>query len=90
MSTKLTVIKIPVVNSIVIKQYGGRDFFISAPDSIIISPQSLAFLLSFLVENGFISEKLLEGVLEGFYTQKGRDNGSTKDVREETSDTNIG
>jgi len=74
MSAKLTVTKIPLLNSIVIKQYGGRDFFIAAPDSIIISIPSFSFLLRFLVENGFVSEKILEGVLEEFNTQKGRSN----------------
>jgi hypothetical protein len=62
--SKLTVTPIPNLNLLVIKQFEGRDFFISAPNSIIISVTSLAFLIKFLVQNGFISEQVLVGILE--------------------------
>ena len=65
--SELTVTKIPAVNVIVLKQKDGRDFFISTKDSIIISPS----ILKFLVTNDMISPKLLEGVLEEYYTYKG-------------------
>jgi hypothetical protein len=50
---------------IIIKQR-GNELFISSSNSLIISTSALAYLLSFLVKNGFISPKLLIGVLEDY------------------------
>lgn len=87
MASKLTVTKIPNLNQLIIKQSGGRDFFISAPDSIIMSISSLAFLLQFLIENGFMPVEVLKGILEQYYTSK----GDTIDnyIRKEAGNTNI-
>jgi hypothetical protein len=68
MST-IKVAKLPQLNTIVIKQEDGHDFFISAPNSIIISVASLAFLLKFLAENNYISVKMLEGIVEDVRSQ---------------------
>ena len=68
---KLTVTKIPKLNTLVIKQVDGRDFFISAPNVLVISISSLAFLLKFLVDNEFLSYRVLEGVLEEYHSLKG-------------------
>lgn len=65
--TRLKVSLIPNINNIIIKQYEGRDFFISAPDAIIISVASLSFILKFLVQNNYMSRKVLEGILEETY-----------------------
>jgi hypothetical protein len=62
--TKLTVTRIPNMNTIVIRQFEGKDFFITSKDSIVIGIDSLAFILNFLVLNNFISHKVLEGILE--------------------------
>ena len=61
---KLTVTRIPNMNTIVIKQIDSKDFFITSRDSIVIGIDSFAFILDFLVKNDFISHKLLEGILE--------------------------
>jgi hypothetical protein len=68
MST-IKVIKLAPLNTIVIKQEDGHDFFIAAPDSIIISVSSLAYLLKFLAENNYISVKMLEGIVEDVRSQ---------------------
>ena len=73
--TRILVSSIPKINNIVIKQVGGRDFFISTTDSIIISVSSLAFLLSFLVKNNYMSYKVLEGILEDYHSDKGANLG---------------
>lgn len=62
--SKISVVKIDQLNTLVIKQTDGRDFFISAPNSIIISISSLSFLLKFLVDNNYMSAKVLEGILQ--------------------------
>lgn len=69
--SKITVSSIPQLSTLVIKQSDGRDFFIATPDSIIMTISSLTFLLTFLLENGFISPRTLEGILEEFNTDKG-------------------
>lgn len=61
--TKITVQKIKNLNTLVIKQKEGR-FFISTDDSIIISIDSFAFLLKFLVLNNYVSKKVLETILQ--------------------------
>lgn len=68
---KLTVTKIPKLNTLVIKQVDGRDFFIAAPNVLVISVSSLSFLLKFLVDNEFLSYRVLEGVLEEYHSLKG-------------------
>jgi hypothetical protein len=64
--TKLIITKIKHMNMVVIKQEDGKDFFISAPDAIVISIPNLAFILQFVVMNGYMSPKVLEGILEEY------------------------
>lgn len=66
MSNSLTINKLPKVNILVIKQSEGARFFITTKNSIVISVSTLAFILSFLIKNGYMSEKILEGILEEF------------------------
>jgi hypothetical protein len=70
MAGKIKVMKIDQLNTIVIKQEGGQDFFISAPNAIIISVSSLSFLLKFLTENDYISVKVLEGIIQEVRSQQ--------------------
>lgn len=63
--SKLTVTKIPHLNTLVIKQV-GKKFFISTVDSIVIDVPGLAFLIKFLVMNKIISHKVLEGILDEY------------------------
>ena len=69
--TKVTVTKIPQLNTLVVKQSEGRDFFIASSNTFVISISSFSFLLKFLVENGYLSHKVLEGVLEEYNSSKG-------------------
>jgi hypothetical protein len=60
---KVTVQKIQNLNTLVIKQQEGR-FFISTQDSIVISVPCFAYLLKFLIQNNYISKKIVEGILQ--------------------------
>jgi len=63
---KLFISKIPNLNVLVIKQdmsEPGQHYFISTKDSFIISIPSLAALVKFLIIKGFMSKKVLEGIL---------------------------
>jgi hypothetical protein len=71
MTSRLTVMRIPHINTVVIKQIDGRDFFLTSKDSIVIGVDSLSFIIKFLVDSGAISPKLLEGILEDVHTDKG-------------------
>ena len=62
--SKLTVLKISQENTLVIRQKEGERFFIATKDSIIISVDTLAFLLKFMVQNDFVSKKVLETILQ--------------------------
>jgi len=72
----LKVSKIPKLNTIVVKQDKERAFFIASPTSLVISVDTLAFLLKFLIDNGYVSHKVLEGVLEEYNTDKGEIDGT--------------
>ena len=61
--SKLIISKIPNLNVLVIKLTPGSRFFISTPDSFIISIPNLSTLLKYLVKGGFISIKVLEGII---------------------------
>jgi hypothetical protein len=61
--SNLNITKLQHLNSLVLKQTDGHDFFISASNTVIISVPSLAFILKFLIMNGFMSRKVLEGIL---------------------------
>lgn len=61
--TTVKVTKLKGLNILIIKQEGGRDFFLSSDNHIAISISSLSFLLKFLIQNGYMSAKVLEGIL---------------------------
>lgn len=61
--TKLTVTKLPNRPILIIRQIGKPEFFVSSFNVLTIEIPALAFLIKFLVQNGFISKKLLEGIL---------------------------
>jgi len=63
---KLTVTKLPGTMPLVIKQEAGASFFITSKDSIVIDVAGLTFLVKFLVTNGMMDHKILEGILEEF------------------------
>ena len=64
MPTRLRISKIEQLNTIVIKQeVDGSPIFVATNNSIVISIESLSFILSFLVKSGLMSVKVLEGIL---------------------------
>ena len=65
---KMTVKLIKPLNTLVIKNEEGRGLFTSTRDSVIISIGNLATLLKFLIFNGFLSVKVLEGLVTEYYT----------------------
>lgn len=69
--SKIWVSRIPKINTLVIKQTDGQDFFVASKNIIVLPVDSLSHLLSFLVSNGYISAKLLEGILEEHNTAGG-------------------
>jgi hypothetical protein len=68
---KLQISKIPGLNTLVIRQ-ADDTFFVSNRDSIVISVQTLSWIISFLIKEGFMSYRVLEGILEEYHTDKGR------------------
>jgi hypothetical protein len=70
MTSRLLVQKIVNLNSLVLRQEGGNSFFIAADNSIIISIKTLSYILQFLVNNSYISPKILEGILEEYNSSR--------------------
>lgn len=62
---KLTITRIPKINTIVIKQEGGK-FFLASPNSIIIDIVGLSYILKFLVTNNIMNIKVLEGIVDEY------------------------
>jgi hypothetical protein len=65
---KLSVLTLGGSNTLVIKKSRDSRFFITTPDSIIIGKDGFLTLLNFLVTNGFIHPKVLQGILEETFT----------------------
>ena len=70
MKPKIRITRLPKLNTLVIKQTGGK-LFIAAPDSIVIDVTGLSMLLKYLVFGGFISHKVLEGIVEEYHSYGG-------------------
>ena len=62
MATEIEILKLDNLNTLIIKNKSGK-FFIASPESIIISIPNLAALLSASVKLGYVSPKVLEGIL---------------------------
>ena len=74
--TRLTVTRISNLNNtLVIRQFDGKDCFIAAQDSIVISVPNLANIIHFLVMNDYMSQKVLEGILEEYHMTRKETNG---------------
>ncbi len=61
--TRLTITRLPGRNTLIFKQYGNPEFFIAKFNVFVIEIPTLSFLIKFLVQNGFVSKKVLEGIL---------------------------
>jgi hypothetical protein len=66
---KLSVLSLMGSDTYVIRKSKTSRFFITTPDTIIIGKDGLVFLMNFLVKNGFIHYKVLEGILEEVHTE---------------------
>lgn len=58
------------LNSIVLKQSDNKSFFIASSKAIVISIPSLSFILRSLLDLDILSPKVLEGILEEYYSDK--------------------
>ena len=68
---RLKVIKLPGKMPLVIKQEAGGGFFLTSRDSIIIDISGLSMIIKFLIDNGIMSPKVLEGILEEYHSDGG-------------------
>ena len=57
--------KLQKLNTLVIRQSGGR-FFIAAPDSIVIDVPGLMMLLKFLLFNDYVDIRAFKGLIEEY------------------------
>ena len=68
----IKVSKIEGLNTIILKQSDNKSFFIASPTAIVISIQSLSFILKSLLDLEILSPKVLEGILEEYNSDKRR------------------
>ncbi len=61
--SRITVMKLPNTSTLIIKQKGNGNLFLSSYNVIVIEIPALTFLIKFLVQNGYVSKKALEGIL---------------------------
>ena len=88
MPTKLSVQKLEHLNTLVLRQLGGRDFFIAADNSIVISIPTLVHIIVFLIKNEYLSEKTIIGVLEECHTtEKWKGEDGVKDNADSSTKT---
>lgn len=87
--TVLKITRIPQLNSIVLKQEGGR-FFISTPNSFIIDKDGLMKLLYELIKLGFIAEddtEMMYDFCKGWNDERRKSENANK---KNSSNTSIG
>lgn len=63
---KIEITKLPAVNLLKIKKDVKDGFFYANDTTIVITIPAFAYLISFLVKSGFMSHKVLEGILEEY------------------------
>jgi len=67
---KIAVKYLPGINYLKIEKEPGDTFYYSNDTEITISIYNLVRLLNFLVKRGFLSHKILEGILEEYHSTK--------------------
>jgi hypothetical protein len=67
---KLSVSKLIGMNLLVLTQEEENTFFVGTPNKILISIPTLSYVLKFLIQNGYMSSKVLEGILSEYYTER--------------------
>lgn len=65
---KLKILRIPKTNTLVLLQEVHNTVFIGTSDSIIISLDTYIGILNKLLKLGYVSPKVLQGLLEEFHT----------------------
>ena len=65
----LKIIKIPHIDTIVIKQH-DRKFFITTKDSIVIDTTGLYMIIEFLILNNMIDSTILERILDEYRSRQ--------------------
>jgi hypothetical protein len=68
MEERLTILLLAGTDTIVIRKQDKSSVFITTPDSIIISRDSLILLLNFLMKRNILDIKVIEGLLEEAHT----------------------
>jgi hypothetical protein len=69
--TTLKVLKIPSrKNSLIIQQEDGNELFLANKNTLIISTPDLACLLKFLVFRELLSPKVLQEIVDEYYSFK--------------------
>jgi hypothetical protein len=61
---KLSILLLKGTNTIVVRKNQNSNIFISTPDSIIITKDNLVMLINFMVKQGILSPKVIQGILE--------------------------
>jgi hypothetical protein len=69
--SRLKIKKIPGINYLVIEKLSPKDgFFYTSDRAITMAVSSFSYLLLFLVMNEYVSPKVLEGILEEYYSNR--------------------
>lgn len=66
----LKIINLKELNAISIQKEPSNRYFISSINGIVISIPMLSTILLYLLENEFLSEQVLLGILEEYHTRK--------------------
>ena len=64
----LKIINLKEHNAVSVQMEGGMPF-ISSGSGFVISIQTLAHIINYLVKHDIMSPKVLEGILEEYYTE---------------------
>ena len=83
MNPTLTITKIPLFNSVVIKQHGARHF-ISAPNSIVIGKDAYLLLMEGLLKADFIQYVDLVAVMNKVAAQRDEESYENEEDNDNT------
>lgn len=66
---KIRIQHLPGVNTLIIKKTPDDRFFSSNDTTLVINLKALSYLISVLVKKNILSPKVLEGILEEYYSK---------------------
>jgi len=70
-NSRLKIKKIPGIDYLVIEKLSSKDgFFYTSDRAFTMAVSSFSYLLLFLVMNEYVSPKVLEGILEEYYSNR--------------------